>query len=222
MAIRPVFEPKLPDEYLARSITFEWVAGMSATQKRKSLMNLHEAARKIGLNKILEISTKSIDPVGVAASAFNLQLIWRGRRISVEQAYQSSKVFTNGGPYLDIIDLSPVNAKRDERLRQSGELSYFIDECNERWPLKPTSAFYEWIYISALQQNPKVADHFMQFDGFTDIEFNPVKSVSCQAAAAAKYVALRQSGLLNDHMLSRDSFLKLAKLPSAAQSAFDF
>ena len=222
MATRPVFEPKLPDAYSAKSITFEWVAGMSATQKRKSLIKLHEAARKIGLHRILEISTKSIDPIGVAASAFNLQLIWRGRRITVEQAYQSAKVFINGGPYLDILDLSPVNAKRDERLRQSGELSHFIGEYDEQWPLKPVSAFYEWIYLSALQQNPKIADHFMQFEGFTDIEFNPAKSVSCQAAAAAKYVALRQSGLLKEHMLSRDGFLQLAKSPSAAQAAFDF
>ena len=36
----------------------------------------------------------------------------------------------------------------------------------------------------------------MEFDAFTDIEFNPNKSLNCQARAAALFVAMKKLGRL--------------------------
>ena len=36
----------------------------------------------------------------------------------------------------------------------------------------------------------------MAYDAFTDIEFNPDKSLNCQARAAAMFVALNREGLI--------------------------
>ena len=37
----------------------------------------------------------------------------------------------------------------------------------------------------------------MAYDGFTDIVYNPNKSVGCQARSAALYVGLTRAGLLD-------------------------
>lgn len=46
-----------------------------------------------------------------------------------------------------------------------------------------------------------------QFQGFTDIEFNPKKTINCQAYAAALFVSLSKRGILHNAIHSRDNFL---------------
>lgn len=75
----------------------------------------------------------------------------------------------------------------------------------------PRTAFYDWLYLSALNQNKNLALHLLNFDGFTDIEFNPAKSINCQARAAALFVSLVRRNMLDDVLSSKDGFLsKLA------------
>lgn len=50
----------------------------------------------------------------------------------------------------------------------------------------------------------------LEYDGFTDIEFNPQKSLNCQAKAAALYVSLCRNGLLAG-IHNFDDFLKIRK-----------
>ena len=57
--------------------------------------------------------------------------------------------------------------------------------------------------------NPELAQEVREFDAFTDIEFNPAKSINCQAAAAALYVSLCRNGKLEEAMSSREAFLSL-------------
>jgi type I restriction enzyme M protein len=114
----------------------------------------------------------------------------------VECVYQGSKVFANGGPYTDLYEKSAKAAKKDERLKNSGELIAFEFE-GVRYPIRPRTIFYDYIYINALRENPEQANALMKFDGFTDIEFNPKTGVSCQARAAARFVSLSRMGLLN-------------------------
>lgn len=63
--------------------------------------------------KPLEISTKSEEPLGRKLSAFHLTL----NHYALENVFQSAKVFENGGPYLDLLNVAPREAKHDERLK---------------------------------------------------------------------------------------------------------
>ena len=65
-------------------------------------------------------------------------------------------------------------------------------------PLIPRTAFYDWLYINALMENADLAEQVMEYDAFTDIEFNPNKSINCQARAAALFVAMKKLGRLEE------------------------
>jgi len=99
-------------------------------------------------------------------------------------------------------------AKKDPRLLESGDLIAFNYD-DEDWPLMPPTVFYDWLYCSALQQNKSQAEALLQFDAFTDIEFNPVKSINCQAASAAIFISLTNKDLINEAMISGKNFIKI-------------
>ncbi len=211
MASRPIF---LPDATLGKfvkeaELTFKWFPGYSISQKQKSIQSLHSAAQDQGISPILEISSKSEDPLGVQLSAFNLTLVNPdGIRISVESAYQGSKVFEKGGPFKEFFSLSGREIKKDERLYKSGKLVAF-EFHSDRWPLEPLTAFYDWLYLSALRQNPKLSNRLLDFKGFSDIAFNPKKSFSCQARSAALFVSLTERNLIEAALRSKDEFLRI-------------
>ena len=215
MAKRPVFIPERDGDFVrVAQVEFTWHPGMSKSQRRKSIRSLHEeATRKEGLGKILEISTKSQTGIGVGLSAFNLILeTQEGSEAPVEALFQGSKVFADGGPYTDIYGKPSAQAKRDKRMRSSGRLLKFRYEGDwlhkGDWPLVPETAFYDWLYLRALRQNRTLARGLMEYDAYTDIEFNPEKSVNCQARAAALYKSLAERELLDSAICSRRSFLK--------------
>ncbi len=210
MAQRPVFIPNLKGRRLVASIEleFNWAAGLAPSQKQKNIRSLHlAAAEKRGLKNVLEISTKSENPLGVALSAFNLQLITSsGLQGNIENLFQASKVFERGGPFVDLLDRRAVQAKSDQRLKQSGPLKGFrLDGVD--WSLQPTTAYYDWLYLSALKQHPDVAEQLAVYDGFTDIECNPARSLNCQAASAALYVSLLKRNELDSTLASAEAFL---------------
>ena len=64
------------------------------------------------------------------------------------------------------------------------------------FPIKPVTAFYDWLYLNALLENPDLSEPLLRYDGFTDIEYNPDKSLACQARTAAMFVALHRAGVL--------------------------
>lgn len=49
----------------------------------------------------------------------------------------------------------------------------------------------------------------LAYDAFTDIEFNPKRSINCQAEAAAIFVSLSRQGLLRDALEAEDSFREI-------------
>ena len=214
MAKRPIFISSNETDSLVKvkEIEFEWHAGLSVSQKQKSIDALHDAAQKeLNLNNILEISSKSKVSLGISLSAFNLKL----RDINnvegtVETFFQGSKIFNLGGPYNDLYYKTPIEAKRDQRLSESGDLIGFNYE-NKDWPLMPATAFYDWLYCSALQQNKPQADALLHFDAFSDIEFNPSKSINCQAASAALYKSLVYKDLIDEAMSSDEKFMSIHK-----------
>lgn len=108
------------------------------------------------------------------------------------------------GPYTDMYLKTSREAKQDERLKESGPLLGFRYGDFD-WPLNPQTAFYDWLYLSALRQNPILAQQLLVYDGFSDIEFNPDKSINCQAASAALYKAFVERHLLDLPCLLRMS-----------------
>ena len=212
MAQRPIFIPSISGPVLVTVIPVEfvWHPGMSKSQKQKSIRSLHEvAAKTIGIRRILEISSKSEDEIGVRLSAFNLKVqLTNDVSASVEVLFQGSKVFSNGGPFTDMYLKDSREAKKDQRLRASGQLIGF--RCDNRdWPLYPQTVFYDWLYLSALRQNPALAAKVLEYDGFSDIEFNPQKSINCQAASAALYKALVGRGLFDAALSSPEEFFRI-------------
>src|SRR4051812_19657162 len=105
MAERPIFIPVTSGPELVSEIYFPitWHSGFAASQKKKNIKALHEAAAIAGYAPILEISTKSDERVGQRLSAFSLKVHKRDAgEIPLECAFQGSKVFVNGGPYTDL------------------------------------------------------------------------------------------------------------------------
>ncbi len=211
MAKRPVFCVSTKEPYcIKKDVEFTYYGGFSLQQKQKCVYSLHESYHKeFPDKKILEISTKSPDPVGVGLSAFNLLVSMNNdKKYSVEQLFQSSKVFEFGGPYKDLLNKSPREAKKDIRLKTSGKLIGFSLGKLE-FKLEPKTYFYNWLYINALAQNTRLSEEIKEYEAFTDIEFNPEKSINCQAEAAAIYVGLIKSGMLEAALKSKKDFLSI-------------
>src|SRR5262249_33779302 len=140
MAERPIFVPAPDTTELVKDIFchLEWNSGFAPIQKKKNITALHASAAKIGYWPLLEVSTKSESSLGQYLSAFNLKVrTWEFGEIPMELAFQGSKVFENGGPYIDLYRAADVsNARRDARLQESGKLKGFEFE-GVSFPLEP-------------------------------------------------------------------------------------
>lgn len=200
MTTRPVYTPKTTRPFYKREmVEFDWNPGISPVQKKKNSAALQEAyLKKHPEAKLLEVSTKSELPAGQALSPFNLRMNIPElkKAFPVENIYQASKVFTHGGPYYDLLGTTPLQAKRDERLENSGRLAHFSFQ-DQKFPSWPASLFYNWLYIQALMENSGARAPIPQYTGFTDIEFNPDTGINNQARACAVYLGLYQAGLLD-------------------------
>ena len=132
------------------------------------------------------------------------------REMPLENAFQGSKVFEHGGPYTDLFEVDPREAKRDPRLRTSGALKGFEFDGYE-FPLKPTTVFYDWLYLNAIfphrQWLKNRVDGEMRYDGFSDIEFNPSKSINCQAKSCALFVSLMREEKLENYLQTPSHFI---------------
>ena len=195
--------------YTEQTADFVYSPGLARSQKVKNVHALHESIlRRHPQSRTLEISTKSDLQLGQALSAFNLTWQLNGKAYPLECIFQGSKVFSQGGPYKDLILGEPLQAKRDERLKNSGSLQHFIFR-SEKWPLEPATCFYDYIYMQALRTHPDLVKELVQFDTFTDIEFNPKRSVNCQARSVAIFVTLVRYGRLDEFLCDQESFIKL-------------
>lgn len=215
MAIRPIFicgnSKNLVEE---DNIQFMWYSGFAVVQKQKSIKAFHQEALKKYEDKIrlLEVSSKSTELLGTQLSAFNLMIESKksDKKFSVECVFQSSKVFEHGGPYKDLLLVDSKTAKKDERLKSSGRLIAFKNS-GKIWELEPKTMFYDWLYVNALglECNKELARQVVQYDAFTDIEFNPQKSINCQARAVALYVSLYRRGLLQKVLDDPEFYVRL-------------
>lgn len=223
MAARPVFLPSAKPARLVEevSVEFLWHKGMAPSQKKKNVAELHQAAAKRGLTPLLEVSSKSEEKLGNRLSAFNLKVeLDEGGSVPLENAFQASKVFQNAGPFTELLWVEPRTAKRDDRLTSSGPLVGFKFQSQE-FPLIPKTAFYDWLYIRALYPHREFLARLHDYKGFTDIEFNPAKSINCQARSCATFVSLNRLDILRQCAQSSSYFMRVLLPDSIEQPHSD-
>lgn len=210
MAERLVFVPFPDSPQLVREFRLElaWSPGFAVSQKKKNVAALHRAASQAGYEPVLEVSTKSDERLGQRLSAFSLKVSAGGHgKIPLECAFQGSKVFERGGPYVDLYSVDARDAKRDERLRSSGRLVGFEFQ-GYAFPLEPKTVFYDWLYISTLfEHRDWLRQHALKFAAFTDIEFNHQKSINCQARSCALLVSMLKSDVLSEPIVEPKEFV---------------
>ena len=112
--------------------------------------------------------------------------------------------------YTDLYHVDVRTAKRDQRLKESGRITGFIFE-GFQFPLEPKTVFYDWLYINTILPHRDWLKRLDKYSGFTDIEFNPSKSINCQARACALFVSLMHMHLLDDSIRSPNEFIALTK-----------
>ena len=210
MAKRPIYICIEKKPYYERAeYEFDFYGGFAISQKQKCIKSLHDSFR--GKNpdlKVIEISSKSTEELGVKLSAFNLTYRHEGKEYTVESLFQGSKVFENGGPYTDIYTKSSFEAKKDDRIHNSGKVIGFT-LFDEEFSSEPKTFFYDWLYVNALNSHEDIREQIVKYDAFTDIEFNPQKSFNCQAEAVAIFVSLSKTGMIEDALKSKEKFLKI-------------
>ena len=92
--------------------------------------------------------------------------------------------------------------------RTSGRLRSFRFG-TDVWALEPKSAFYDWLYLRALSGRADLCGEVIRYRGFTDIEFNPEKSINCQTRSVALFVGLSSRGIINEALKGHESFLSV-------------
>ncbi len=223
MAIRPIFIPNTQSKPLYKEIDieFKWHSGFSVSQKKKSIYELHNRAKDKNIYPVLEASSKSDMLLGRRLSAFNLQIYTeKFGNISIESAFQGSKVFENNIQFTDIYQKNSLDAKRDKRLKESGRIIGF-NFFGEKWDIEPKTAFYDWLYIKTLAPHKEfLLKYLIKYKGFTDIEFNPKKSFSCQARSSAILVSMLKLDILEETLSSKKKFIQNIYLKSFTQPSF--
>lgn len=209
MAKRPVFvaNNNMTSFCDTVNVEFDWYSGFSVSQKQKSINSLHSNfINEYKGKKVLEISSKSMDSLGVQLSAFNLKMKGEdGKIYTVESLFQSSKAFKDGTDNKDLLEKNSLEAKQEAKLRNNKELECF-NYFGYKWKLEPKTMFYDWLYINAVCQNENLLNELIKYDAFTDIEFNPNKSFNCQAKSAALLVSLYNNDMLDKTLKSVENY----------------
>ena len=104
-----------------------------------------------------------------------------------------------------------MEAKKDPRIDKDKQIIGF-EYFGESWSNEPKTLFYDWLYMYALQFNiehsgDEIYESILEYDAFTDIEFNPKKSFSCQAKTIALYIHLLNNKMM-DVITSSNGFIK--------------
>lgn len=175
MANRPIYisTGDINNPFTEDSISFEWKAGYSYANKCKRRDNLKkEIAKKYDIDKWLEVSSISDKDTGRRLSALNLMLtLTNGNKYSVESIYQSSKVYN---------DNHITGFKFNNTVFENN----------------PYGMYYDYIYMVALYQNKDYHKIIDDYYLFTDLFFNPNKSLNTQARAIAIFKTLYDNDCL--------------------------
>lgn len=202
--------PRLVYEKL---VEFPWYSGFTLPQKRRGVTSLHDKARDtLGLDKILEVSTRSFDAVGRKLSPFYQRRKVPGyggpRGVALESLFAGVKVFARGGPYTELLDLPPTKAllNRKNTQKAQGKLRY-LQLGEERFG---RISGYDYLYISTAA--PTLSEEewaeLATFQGFSEITLPFANSWTCQAGSAALMAELKHRDLLDEALQSYEAFVQ--------------
>lgn len=225
MAKRGVFVSKDRYPYFEEVyVEFDWFGGFALSQKRKCILGLHLNFNEFYDDKVLEVSSNSLDPLGNKLSAMNLRkrVISDNKVTSVESAFQSSRIYTNKstgetlGPFTEYRYSDGFSSKKEVKaLVSKGDFhsyNYRFDGMDFPAPDFHISLFYDYLYINALleDENKCVFNELIRsnYTAFTDLA---TKSLNCQARSCAIFISLYKLGLL-DKVKDYNSFMELFRV----------
>lgn len=159
---------------------------------------------------ILETSVVSAEDKGKWLSSFFLKLrLPDGKLAPIESVFHGCKKYKEGGPYTDIMEMKPSEAKKDPRIKNSGDFLGF-EFCNHKFPKTPRTAFYDWLVCCALFQshNRGLLNEARKHSAFSDVMFFPEHSLNSPAASLARIVTLLNMELIGTKLISFDEFVK--------------
>lgn len=233
-----------------RIIEFEWFQGMSWQQKQRSSLSMLEKLEDLGYVPI-EISRRSVDQdFGVKLSAFNLKLN-KINVENIFQAYKQLNdggpyldlLHTNPKSAKNDCRIQTHESKKpcltyNVEYKNS---SFYDDDrvcdyCKKRlnrhligftssktsWAIEPKSMFYDAIYIAALLENNHLSNRLVDYNAFTDIEFNQkivysqIKGpFNCQARSCAIFVTLKNANYTDNQII------ELIRSPEKMKDLYD-
>lgn len=175
MATRPIYisTGNINNPFMEDNINFQWVPGYSYVNKCRRRDSLkREIAKKYDIEKWIEISSISDKDIGKKLSALNLMItLTNDNKYSVETIYQNSKIYKD-------------NAIVGFKFR------------NTEFENNPYGMYYDYIYMVALYQNKEYHELIKNYYFFTDLFFNPNKSLNTQARAIAIFKTLYDNDYL--------------------------
>ena len=87
--------------------------------------------------------------------------------------------------------------------------SWWDSGSSRAFPLESRTFFYDWLYVGALAGRPELVNELEHYTAFTDIEFNPKRSINCQAHSVALFQGLRAADAVDRALESADTFLRV-------------
>ena len=227
MAEKSVFISKAEYPFFEEvHVNIDWFGGFALSQKRKCQIGLHQNfLMEYPKEKVLEISSSSLVSLGAKLSAMNLSKRTQKGITTVESAFQSSRIYSDGakriGPFPEYRFLPGRECKKlvKEAAKEMHSYQYELDGLTFYAPAHHISQFYDFLYLNALlePENEEVKNKLLQekYTAFTDLA---TKSLNCQARSAAIFVGLVRAGMI-DEVRDYDSYLKLFRTQANGKAA---
>lgn len=202
MAEKSVFISKMEYPFFEEvHVNIDWFAGFAMSQKRKCQIGLHQNfLMAYPDEKVLEISSTSLMSLGSRLSAMNLNKRTQRGLTTVESAYQSSRIYSDGvktvGPFPDYLFLPGRECKKLVKAASGGMHSYMyeFDGMTFYAPAWHISQFYDFLYLNALlePENKGVKEQLLaeEFTCFTDLA---TKSLNCPGEICSYLCRVGQS-----------------------------
>ncbi len=217
MASRTIYISTCEFPYVQElTIKFTWTNG----RKQQNIRALHDAVHQVNPNlHILEVSAASTCKEGAAVSPAQLMLEHDGHNLPVGAVYEASKVFENGGPYTDLLQMDFSKLRKDARLQKSGALTGYSYLGVTYLPEPLSHTFFDWLYGQALCQNISKSKELLAYNAFSDIEavVDEKKPVNSPARAAAVFVGLSMADKRSCYANYSDFEAQMVSKPQSTQ-----
>lgn len=210
MAKRIVYiKTKKAPFYKELEVDFAWIPCLNNICRSKCIMNLLTKLDELYSEiKALDVSYISGNEKGVILSSLEKPITLTSEgTVPVESFYPSSKLFNHINPNYLMLDAYAVYAK--DVLSMTVDNTYYLFD-NKKYATDVLPFFYDWLFCQALNQNMEFALRLLNFDAYCSI-MSPVKSIKCEARAAAIYEGLRTSGQLPECLANFAVFFRTLK-----------